>query len=98
MRTLLLIRHGTVVGDAERRFLGATDAPMSEAGEAAVRGLAERVRARYALQAVYCSDLGRSRRSAQWLANGVAPVLVRPALREIDMGEWEARLRREIAD
>ena len=31
MRALLLIRHGAMVGDADRRFLGATDSPMSEA-------------------------------------------------------------------
>ena len=98
MRALLLIRHGAMVGDADRRFLGATDWPMSEAGESAVRALAERLRVRYALQAVYCSDLGRSRRSAECLAGGKAPVYARPALREINMGEWEERLRSEVAE
>lgn len=98
MRALLLIRHGALVGDADRRFLGATNSPMSEAGKSAVRALAERLRASYALQAVYCSDLGRSRRSAECLAGGEAPVYVRPALREINMGEWEERLRSQIAE
>ena len=40
MRTVLLIRHGAVGGDAAARFLGATDLPMSEAGEAQIRELA----------------------------------------------------------
>src|SRR5208282_2754967 len=57
VRTVLLIRHGAVVGDADRRFIGVTDWPMSEAGEAQIRNLAERLRARFAIRAIYCSDL-----------------------------------------
>ena len=98
MRTVLLIRHGAVVGDADRRFIGATDWPMSEAGEAQIRNLAERLRARFAIRAIYCSDLVRSRRTAELLgAGGEPPIHVRPALREVDMGSWEGALRGDIA-
>jgi alpha-ribazole phosphatase len=99
MRTVLLIRHGIVSEEAEERFLGAADLPMSPAGEAQIRELAARLRPRVTPDAIYCSDLSRSRRTAELLANGSAiPIRVRPALREIDMGEWQGLSRREVAE
>ena len=98
MRTVLLIRHGLVSEDAEDRFLGAADAPMSPAGEAQIRELSARLRPRVTPDAIYCSDLSRSRRTAELLASGPAiPIRVRPALREIDMGDWQGLSRREVA-
>lgn len=99
MGTLLLIRHGAVGGDAAARFLGASDWAMSEAGEAQIAALARRLAAHYRLDAVYCSDLARSRQSAEVLAVAhAAPIRIRAALREIDLGEWDGRLRSEIAE
>ena len=99
MRTVLLIRHGMVSEDAEARFLGAADSPMCAAGEAQIRELAARLRPRVTPDAIYCSDLSRSRRTAELLASGPAiPIRVRPALREIDMGDWQGLSRREVAE
>jgi len=98
LRTVLLIRHGLVSQDAEERFVGAADAPMSAAGEAQIRELSARLRPRVTPDAIYCSDLSRSRRTAELLAGGPAiPIRVRPALREIDMGDWQGLSRRELA-
>ncbi len=98
MRAVLLIRHGAVVGDAGRRYIGATDWPMDERGEAQIDELSERLNARFRISRIYCSDLRRSRRTAELLAAGHGtPIHVRPALREIDMGAWEGVLRAEIA-
>jgi probable phosphoglycerate mutase len=99
MRTVLLIRHGAVEGDAKECFVGAADAAMCAAGEAQIRELAARLRQRVRLDAIYCSDLSRSRRTAELLANGSAiPICVRPALREIDMGDWQGLSRREVTE
>ncbi len=99
MRTALLIRHGAVGDEAEERFLGAADLPMSPAGEAQVRELAARLRLRAIPDAIYCSDLSRSLRTAELLADESAiPIRVRPALREIEMGDWQGLSRREIAE
>ena len=88
MRTVLLIRHGEVE-DAAHRFVGQIDLPMSEDGEAEIRVLAQRLE-RVRLDAVYCSDLNRSRLTAKLLAEGRAiPVRVQPELREINLGAWE---------
>jgi alpha-ribazole phosphatase len=99
MRTLMLIRHGVVSEDAEERFLGAADLPMSPAGEAQIRELAARLRPRVTPDAIYCSDLSRSRRTAELLASGRdIPIRVHTELREIDLGEWEGLSRREVAE
>jgi len=99
MRTVLLIRHGIVSEEDEARFFGAADAPMCAAGEAQIRELAARLRPRVTPDAIYCSDLSRSRRTAELLAGGPAiPIRVRPALREIDMGDWQGLSRRDVAE
>ena len=99
MRTALLIRHGALEDDAEGRFVGVADLPMSSAGEAQIRELAARLRPHVSPDTIYCSDLKRSQRTAELLASGSAiPLRVRPALREIDMGDWQGLSRREVAE
>jgi probable phosphoglycerate mutase len=99
MRAVLLIRHGMVCEEDQARILGAADAPMCAAGEAQIRELAARLRPRLAPDAIYCSDLSRSRRTAELLSGGPAvPIRVRPALREIDMGVWQGLSLREVAE
>ena len=99
MRAVLLIRHGALDGEAERRFVGAADLPMSAAGEAQIGAVAARLHGRVAPDAIYCSDLARSRRTAALLAEGRdIPIHVRPALREINLGAWQGLARREIAE
>jgi probable phosphoglycerate mutase len=95
---VLLISHGALAGDAARRFIGQTDLPMSEAGEAQIQALAAELAGRVKLDAIYCSDLNRSRRTAELLANTrTTPVYVSAALREINLGEWEGLYRRDVA-
>jgi len=98
MRTVLLIRHGSVSDGAEDRFLGAADAPMSPTGEAQIRELSACLRPRVTPDAIYCSDLSRSGRTRIGMAAPLAiSSAVRPALREIDMGDWQGLSRREVA-
>lgn len=98
MCTVLLIRHGAVEGDGGHRFIGQTDLPMSETGETQIRALAARLTGRMTLDAIYCSDLVRSRRTAELLADGQPkPIHTHPALREISLGAWEGLSRSEVA-
>lgn len=93
---IYLVRHGSVVGAAARRFIGHLDVPLSEAGEAEIRALAARL-SRVPLAALYTSDLARARRSAEIVA---APHRLIPrvtsALREMAMGRWEGLTAEEI--
>ena len=96
---MLLIRHGALGRESDGRFIGAADLPMSGAGEARIKELAARLGPPVAPNVIYCSDLQRSRRTAELLAHGTeAPVRVRPALREISLGDWEGLSRREVAE
>jgi broad specificity phosphatase PhoE len=85
-----------VVGAETRRFIGHLDVPLSPLGEAQVGALAARLRA-VALDAIYCSDLRRTRRSAEILAapHRLTPISD-PALREFAMGRWDGLTAEEI--
>jgi len=96
--TIYLVRHGSVVGAETRRFIGHLDVPLSLVGEGQVATLAERLRT-VRLDAVYSSDLARSRRTAEILAapHGL-PTIPLFALREFSMGRWEGLTAAQIRD
>jgi alpha-ribazole phosphatase len=90
------VRHGSVVGAETRRFIGHLDVPLSPLGEDQVAALAARLRA-VAFDAIYCSDLQRTRRTAEILAapHRLTPISD-PALREFAMGRWDGLTADEI--
>lgn len=90
------MRHGSVIGAETRRFIGHLDVPLSPLGEDQVAALAARLRT-VAFDAIYCSDLQRTRRTAEILAapHRLAPISD-PALREFAMGRWDGLTADEI--
>jgi alpha-ribazole phosphatase len=94
--TVCLVRHGSVVGAETRRFIGHLDVPLSPLGITQLDALSRRLRD-VAFDAIYCSDLERTRHSAEILAAPHALVPVRdPALREFAMGEWDGLTAEQI--
>jgi alpha-ribazole phosphatase len=95
---IYLLRHGEVEGASTRRFIGHLDVPLSAEGERQCAAQAERLRAT-GLAAVFSSDLGRSRRSAEIIGapHGLIPTIV-PALREMDMGRWDGLTASQIRE
>lgn len=95
---IYLLRHGEVEGASTRRFIGHLDVPLSAAGERQCAAQAERLRTTK-LTAVFSSDLGRSRRSAEIIGapHGLIPNVV-PALREMDMGRWDGLTASQIRE
>jgi broad specificity phosphatase PhoE len=91
---LLLVRHGQSVWNADGRWQGQADPPLSELGEQQAAAAATRLDG---IAAVYSSDLVRAHRTAEILAArlGTTPV-VDPRLRERHAGSWEGRTRVEI--
>lgn len=91
-----LIRHAETVWNVERRIQGSLDAPLTDRGRRQVACLVAALR-EAPLSALYASPLERAQETARPLAasRGLA---VRPVddLREIDQGEWEARLLDEV--
>ena len=96
-RHLLLLRHGQSVWNAEGRWQGQADPPLSPLGEEQARDAAERLATREAFTTLVTSDLGRARRTAEILAEVLGlDVWVDPGLREIDVGIWTGLTRDEI--
>jgi len=86
----VLVRHGEASGNREMRYLGATDAPLTERGQAQARQLASAL-------ALYTSPLLRARQTAEAVAAVLGLVVVAdPRLREEDFGAWENRTRAEV--
>jgi broad specificity phosphatase PhoE len=93
--TLLLARHGQSDWNAERRWQGHADRPLSERGLAQAHALAERL-ADVDLDAVYSSDLRRTRDTAEVVAASKGlDVRQLPKLREVDVGSWSGLTRDE---
>jgi molybdenum cofactor cytidylyltransferase len=96
-RAIFLLRHGTVEsGRNGKRYIGQLDLPLSEEGIRQAEMLRERLR-HTPLAAVFCSDLSRSLRMAEIIAepHGITP-LPRQDLREIAMGAWEGLTFEEV--
>src|SRR5262245_38220710 len=86
---ILLIRHGETEWNRDERIQGQKDIPLSPIGEKQARLLGLRLK-KVLCQAVYSSDLSRTRRTAEIALEGRSlPIVFTPALRERDFGRWE---------
>lgn len=95
MTRLLVVRHGQSTWNAEGRWQGHSDPPLSAMGERQARAAAETV-AQLGFDAIYSSDLVRARQTADLVAPpDIAPVVVAD-LKERNVGEWEGLTGDEI--
>jgi alpha-ribazole phosphatase/probable phosphoglycerate mutase len=86
---LLLARHGETMWNAQRRFQGSTDIPLSPRGRAQAAALAHGLRP-YRVRAAYVSPFRRARETAELALRGTGvPVVVLDELRELSLGDWE---------
>jgi broad specificity phosphatase PhoE len=95
-RHLLVLRHGESVWNAEGRWQGQADPPLSELGQEQAREAAERL-VGIEFSVVVSSHLRRARRTAEILAEALGlEVRLEPELREIHVGDWTGLTREEI--
>ncbi|MDJ0814761.1 MAG: histidine phosphatase family protein [Desulfobacterales bacterium] len=66
--TLLIIRHGETVWNAEQRFQGHEDSPLNETGRRQVAALGKRMK-NMKFDGMISSDLGRTRETAAIITN-----------------------------
>lgn len=87
MATLILIRHGQSVANAERRFTRGPHEPLSRQGRAEALERARRIQKEHDPVAIYSSPFVRALETAQVIGSvlGLEPVVV-DALREQDFG------------
>ncbi len=94
---LVLVRHGSTVHSAERRFSGRNDLPLDPAGSAQAAALAARIREFGEIAALVSSPLRRARQTADWLASALrVDVVDNDGFAEVDFGEWEGMSFAEI--
>jgi probable phosphoglycerate mutase len=96
---LLLARHGETAWNAEGRYQGQEDIPLSDVGESQARLLGERLRHVH-IDKVVASPLKRALRTAE-LAIGddrLARLTTDKGLMEIAHGTWEGLLAAEIRE
>ncbi len=99
-RRLLLVRHGESTWNAQSRWQGQADPPLSPFGERQAEDAAERVAEIATITAVWTSDLARARRTAELIAArvGIGDVRTEARLRERDVGSWSGLTRAEIEE
>lgn len=91
MLQVYLVRHGETQWNAERRIQGQSDSSLTAKGESQAVQVGERVRT-YGITHVIASDLGRTRRTAEIIADACGcGVTLDARLRELDMGVLEQR-------
>lgn len=94
---IILARHGETPWNAEGRYQGQVDIPLSAVGEAQAGALGARLDG-VAITRAVASPLSRARRTAELaLGPARAPMLqIDPGLSEIAHGTWEGLLASEI--
>lgn len=86
---LALIRHGPTEWNAQGRFQGRSDVPLSARGRRDARAIAAALR-NDDVSIIYSSDLSRALGTAETIAVECgAPVVIEERLREFDFGRWE---------
>lgn len=97
MTRLLLVRHGQSTWNADGRWQGQADPPLSQLGRTQAFHAAQRVGS---VDVILASDLERARDTALIISEaiGVGPVVIDEGLRERDAGEWSGLTRAEIED
>ncbi|MDR7343315.1 MAG: 2,3-diphosphoglycerate-dependent phosphoglycerate mutase GpmB [Pantoea sp.] len=91
MLQVYLVRHGETVWNAARRIQGQSDSALTEKGEQQARQVGERVKS-LGITHVISSDLGRTRRTAEIIADACGcSVTLDARLRELNMGVLEQR-------
>lgn len=97
---LYVLRHGETLWNAQGRMQGGLNSPLTPAGAGQAARQAEILSAiDLSKFAVLCSPQGRAFETAAIaLARQVSNIQTDSRLREIEMGEWQGRVRSELAD
>ena len=98
MKTIYLVRHGETLANRQGILQGWTNNPLDDTGRKQASTLVTRA-ARVPLDALYTSDLIRTRETAAPLAAARGmEAKVLPGLREISFGKWDGHHLREIQE
>ena len=97
MTQLLVVRHGQSEWNADGRWQGQEDPPLTDLGRSQA---ARAARAVGAIDAIFASPLDRSATTAAIISEelGIGPVITLPGLMERNAGVWQGLTRAEIEE
>ena len=95
MVTIFFESHATTEDNEAQRAAGWYDVALSEAGELQAKQLGKRY-ADQVFDAIFCSDLQRSYKTAQQAFGDVYPIVQDPRLRECNYGDMNRGPKAEI--
>ena len=96
--TVYLARHGETVWNAEGRYQGRLDSPLTDTGRAQARATAQTMRGR-GVERLLCSPLGRARATACVVERALSLAAeIDDDLAESDIGRWEGLTRAEVEE
>lgn len=94
---LILLRHGQTEWNALQKYQGQTDIPLNDTGRQQAERAAEYLLNHEQVQTIYCSDLSRTRETAEIAAHKLKlPVYYDRRLREASFGIWEGMTFSEV--
>jgi broad specificity phosphatase PhoE len=92
---LYLVRHGRTAANAENKFAGRTDEPLSEQGRLQVKDLRADLQD-LQIGAIYTGPLRRTMQTAEIIADHTVPVYEVQGLIDIDLPHWQGLTKAEI--
>jgi probable phosphoglycerate mutase len=94
---LILVRHGHVAGIDPPRFRGRQELPLTDLGRRQAELTAAAIAARWPVDAIYTSSLGRCVETGAAIAAAAhATMSVLPDLIDLDYGEWSWLTHEEV--
>lgn len=97
-RRVYLMRHAKPELPMNGRvYYGQTDYPLSAQGIAAAEEVGEYLKGKITFDYLYASDMIRAQQTARLVAPYL-PITTVPALREVNLGEWEGRGYDEVRE
>ena len=95
---IYIIRHGETDNNKLHRFIGSTDHPLNDRGQAQAASLKAPF-SKIHVDRIYASPLKRTMMTAEGVrADRDIPVIKVPGIREIECGQWEGLNRQEIEE
>ena len=98
MTKIYYVRHGQSTYNAEKRYAGSTDVPLSELGLEQAQ-IAAGILEDYAIDHLICSPMLRTRQTAEVINQRLQlPIEIVEDLRELNVGVFETLTRAEIEE
>ncbi|QGU00262.1 Phosphoglycerate mutase family protein [Candidatus Syntrophocurvum alkaliphilum] len=94
---VFLLRHGETNWNYEQRYQGHTDIPLNDIGKEQARTVGKYLYKKEKIEAIYCSDLSRTKETAEIIADYLRlQVKCDARFREMSFGDWEGKTFTEV--